>query len=423
MQNFKKILFLLSSRERKQAILLLIMIIIMALLDTLGVASILPFMSVMTNSSIIETNSFLKFVYEFSSIFGVENKEEFLFALGFLVFIILVISIAFKALTTYVQIRFTQMREFSIAKRLVEGYLHQPYSWFLNHNSSDIGKNILSEVGTVVGKGIKPLIELIAKSIVAIAIISLLIITNPKLAFIVAFSLGSAYWVVFYFTKHYLDKIGKKRLENNVIRYLTIMEAFGASKEVKFGGLEEIYINKFSNSAQILARTQASASIIGQLPRFFLEAISFGGILIVILYIISKTGSFNDSLPILSLYIFAGYRLMPAMQQIYASFTQLIFAGPSIDKLYYDINNIKPFKAIKNLNSLPLNKEITLRNIFYSYPNAPRAALKNINLSIPVKNTVGLVLLSGKTTTVDIILGLLKLRKVLYSRWKNNYKL
>ena len=197
MQNFKKILFLLSSRERKQAILLLIMIIIMALLDTLGVASILPFMSVMTNSSIIETNSFLKFVYEFSSIFGVENKEEFLFALGFLVFIILVISIAFKALTTYVQIRFTQMREFSIAKRLVEGYLHQPYSWFLNHNSSDIGKNILSEVGTVVGKGIKPLIELIAKSIVAIAIISLLIITNPKLAFIVAFSLGSAYWVVF----------------------------------------------------------------------------------------------------------------------------------------------------------------------------------------------------------------------------------
>ena len=175
MENLKKILFLLTPKERRRAALLLIMILIMALLDMIGVASILPFMAVLTNPSIIDTNIILNQAFEVSQIFGVQTNEDFLFVLGILVFALLIFSLAFKALTTYAQIRFIQMRQYSLSKRLVEGYLNQPYSWFLNRHSADLGKNVLSEIQAIIGNGLNPLIELLAKGTVAIAIILLLI--------------------------------------------------------------------------------------------------------------------------------------------------------------------------------------------------------------------------------------------------------
>ena len=146
MQNIRNLFFLLTPNERKRVGILLIMITIMAFLDTMGVASILPFMAVLTNPNLIETNFFLKNLYEISNIFKVENNQQFIFFLGVIVFIFLITSLAFKMLTIYVQVRFIQMREFTIGKRLIEGYLNQPYSWFLSRHSADLGKTILSEV-------------------------------------------------------------------------------------------------------------------------------------------------------------------------------------------------------------------------------------------------------------------------------------
>ena len=413
MQTFKKLLFLLSYHERIKAILLLIMIIIMALLDTMGVVSILPFVAILSNPDLIETNNILNKIFKISSNFGVETNQEFLFFLGFFVFIILVLSLSFKALTIYTQTRFVYMREYSIGKRLIEGYLNQPYSWYLSRNSADLGKNILSEVSHVIGNGINPLMELIAKGFLTIVLITLLIIVDTQLTFIVGLSLGSAYLIIFYCVKSYLNQIGEERLKNNQLRFTTISEAFGASKEVKVGGLEKTFIKSFSNSAQIFAKTQASLIVITQLPRFILEAIAFGGILIIMLYKISQSGSFNNSLPILSLYVFAGYRLMPALQQIYNSFTLLTFIGPSISKLFSDFENLNTNDKKQDQNTLTFNKEIKLNHVYYNYPNTSKTALKNISLTIPAKSTVGLIGPTGcgKTTTVDIILGLLQSQK------------
>ena len=413
MQTFKRLIFLLTPEERRQAALLLMMILIMALIDMIGVASILPFMAVLTNPQIIETNNFLNIIFENSKIFGIENYQEFLFGLGIIVFLLLVISLFVKAFTTYFQLRFIQMREYSITKRLIEGYLHQPYSWFLNHHSADIGKNILSEVSTVISSGITPIIEIVAKGMVAIALITLLVITDPILALIIGLSLGGAYVLIFYFIRNFLKKVGKKRYLNNQLRFKSVVEAFGAAKEVKVKGLENTYTQRFSNPAYIFAKSNASALVLAQLPRFILEAIAFGGVLLIILYLMIQSGSFNSVLPILSLYVFAGYRLMPALQKIYGSFTQVTFVGPSLEKLYEDIKNLKSYDKNASEDVLLFNKSIILKNIHYSYPNSSRTALKNINLEIPIKSTIGLVGATGcgKTTTVDIILGLLEAQK------------
>ena len=150
-----------------------------------------------------------------------------------------------------------------------------------------------------------------------------------------------------------------------------------------------------------------------ELPRYLLETIAFGGILLIILYLMLPTGSFNNVLPIISLYAFAGYRLMPALQQIYSSFTKIVFIGPSLDKLNNDIKSLQVDLVNPKQGILKFEKKISLKNIYYSYPNSSRTALKNINIEIPARQTVGLIgsTGSGKTTTVDIILGLLEAHK------------
>jgi ATP-binding cassette, subfamily B, bacterial PglK len=413
MKNFKKLLLLLSPHERKQAALLLVMILIMAFLDMIGVASILPFMAVLTNPSLVDTNLFLNFLFKTSAIFGVSNNQQFLIILGLLVFTMIVVSLLFKAITTYAMLRFMRMREYSIGKRLVEGYLNQPYSWFLDRNSAELGKNILSEVTQILANYIMPFMEIISKGTVSIAIITFLIIVDTKIALIVGFLFSGLYFLIFFSIKGYLKRIGKERLESNKSRFLVINEAFGAAKEIKVSGLEKTYVNLFSNPAYTFARTTAVQGVIAQMPRYILEMLAFGGILLIILYKMTQAGNFNSIIPIFSLYIFAGYRLMPAIQQIYASFTSLTFAAPALEKLYNDLINLKSINLNQDKGILPLNKSIKLKNIHYNYPNTSRVSLKNINIDIPAKSIVGFVgsTGSGKTTLVDIILGLLEAQK------------
>ena len=407
----KEFIALLTSPERKRAGLIMCMVFMMAFLDMLGVASILPFIAVLANPELVQTNGVLNTVFNAGRHIGIQATEQFLFVLGVLVFLLLVTSLAFKALTTYAQTRFARMREYSISKRLVEGYLHQPYSWFLNHHSADLGKTILSEVQAVISNGIIPLMTVVAQGTVVLVLLILLIIVDPLLALSVGGVLGVAYAGIFAVMSGWLKRLGQARIDANKERFAVVSEAFGAAKEVKVGGLEHSYIQRFAKPAEIYAKGQATAQVIAQLPRFALEAIAFGGMLLVMLYLMAKSGSFAAALPIIALYAFAGYRLMPALQQIYGAFTQLRFVGAALDALHRDLTSLQ---AEDNQRSYPsqlkLTRAITLTQVSYCYPNAPYPVLKGIDLTIPVYSKVGLVGASGggKTTTVDVILGLLE---------------
>jgi len=352
----------------------------------------------------------LNTAFSISRQIGIQTPDQFLYALGALVFLLLVTSLAFKALTIYAQTRFALMREYSIGKRLVEGYLHQPYSWFLNRNSADLGKTILSEVQNVIGNVMLPLMTLMAQSTVSLALLILLIIIDPLLALSVGLVLGLAYAGIFAVMSGWLRHLGQARIDANKERFTVLSEAFGAAKEVKLGGLEQAYIQRFAKPAEIFAKGQATASVIAQMPRFVLEAIAFGGMLLVILYLMAKSGNFATALPIIALYAVAGYRLMPSLQQIYAALTQLRFAGSALDALHTDLISLKPAHLNPSQDAIALKQAITLNQIHYCYPNASQPALKNLSLNIFAKSTVGFVGAtgSGKTTMVDLILGLLE---------------
>ena len=413
MQNLKKISFLLSSEDRFRVVILIIMNLVMALIDMVGVASILPFIAILTNPEIIETNAILNKFYLTSKNLGIDNEQQFLILTGFFVFLLLIVSISFKAFVSYIQVLYIKMCEHNIAVRLIEGYLFQPYSWFLNRNSAILGKSILSEVSGVIGKGLFPMMSLITNSCTTLTLFILLIVVEPKLTFIAIITIGIFYGLVYRFNLNLMSRVGNETFKANTERFKISTEAFGAFKEMKIGGLEDTYVNQFSKPSKIIAKNSGLWTVLNEVPRFTLEAVAFGGMILIILFFMTITGDITKVLPIIALYAFAGYRLMPAMQKIYISFTSFRVVGPALDSLYNDLKNLKPKIETKYKESVEFNKNICLKNIHYNYPNASKTALKNINLKIPAKKTIGLVGAtgSGKTTTVDVILGLLDAQK------------
>jgi len=213
----------------------------------------------------------------------------------------------------------------------------------------------------------------------------------------------------------WLKRLGQARIDANKERFTALSEAFGALKVVKVGGLEQAYINRFANPAEIFAKGQSAAKVIAQIPRYALEATAFGGMLLIILFLMKESGNFDSALPIIALYAFAGYRLMPALQQIYAAFTQLRFAGPALDALHKELSSLQTMNNDQNchLATMQLNQDIRLEQVCYRYPNGSQQALKGIDLIIPAHSTVGFVgeTGSGKTTMVDVILGLLEIQE------------
>lgn len=410
MQNLIKLIKILTPYERKRGVVLICMSIINALLDMLGVASVMPFIAVLANPELVETNIVLNTAYNQLKF---TDTKQFLFALGLVFFVLLVLSLIFKALNTYAQLNFSKMSEFSFGKRLVEGYLYQSYSWFLGRHSADLGKTILSEVNNVINFALTPMMTLITQGIIALSLMTLIFIIDPILALAVGFTLSIAYALIYRVTRVFINRIGTESVNANQWRFTAVSEAFGAVKEIKVGGLEDVYIKRFAESAQIYATNQASVEVITQLPRFGLEAITFGGLLLVILYLMAESGSFTDALPIIALYVFAGYRLMPALQQVYGAITQLRFTSPALDALYVEMGSLKKANHNQEEGVLSLQKTVTLNNVRYSYPNSSKSALKNINLTIPARTTVGFVGATGggKTTIVDLILGLIEAKE------------
>ena len=411
MKPLKKLFDLLSPPERKQAGLLSVMMLVVALLDMLSVASIMPFMAVLANPGLLQSNEFLAWFYQHASAVGISGPEQFLLVLGVLVFVVLLSSLAFKALTAYAQTRFSLMREYSICRRLVEGYLQQPYSWFLSRHSADLGQTILSEVNMVMGQALTPVMQLVAQSAVMVALVALLLLVDPALALTVGVVLGAAYSIVFKLMAGFLARTGGERVEANRGRYRAVSEAFGAAKEVKVGGLEKVYVKRFAAPARRYAKHQASAQVVGQLPGFALEALAFGGMILLVLVLMTRSGSFASVLPIIALYAFAGYRMMPALHVIYSALTQLRYAGAALDALHAEFMGLQaPVAEQGAVAAMALRQAITLNSVHYSYPNASEPTLRGVSLTIHAHSVVGLVGAtgSGKTTTVDVILGLLE---------------
>ena len=410
-ESYQKLWAILDTRERRNALLLLGLMILMGVFEVAGIASIMPFIAVVSDPGIVQRNEWLAQVYQ---ALDFSDVQEFLWFLGAAVFTLILCSQMLKITTYWAIARFTLLRSFTFSSRLLRSYLRKPYSWFLNNHTADLGKSVLSEVEEVVRQSLVPSVHLLANLVLILLVAALLFVVDPVVAISALVTLGGAYLLIYLAFKKYLARIGVEKVAANRQRFQSAQEVLGGIKDVKMFGLESEYLRVYRSPARKYAHTRANSLIIGQLPRYLLEGIAFGGILVVVMVYLGKPAADGATIfPMIGLYALAGYRLMPALQKLYQALTKLRFGKHALDKLHQHLTDTSESQPLLpgtgQGRRLHLQREIVLQEVTYTYPQADKATLQGFNLTVPALKTVALVGAtgSGKTTVADILLGLL----------------
>lgn len=406
---------LFSKKEKRNAIYLIVFITIVAFIDVLGVASLLPFMTIVANPDLLTGNKYLQQVYLFLDF---TNTQMYLYFLSGIILAVFLLSLIFKTFTTYLMLKFSLMRECTISFGLLTRFLCQPYSWFASQNSALLSGKILSEVNQIVHQAVLPIMILISNLIVTLFLFILLLLVNPKLALLTTLLFASSYFFIYQAIKKYIKKIGFERHESNEKRFKVVSDVFSVIRDVKLHSLEGKYLDSYYEASSVFAKHQSSSQSIAQLPRYVLELIAFSGMVLIVLFQSLQSGGLVGALPIISLYAFAGYRLMPAMQLIYVSASQIRYIYPSLQEVSKDFNlyDSKIYSSPpKNIQKsyVEFNDCVSIKNLYFQYPGSQDESLKNVNFKIKKNKTIGVVgkTGSGKTTLIDVIMGLYPVNK------------
>jgi ATP-binding cassette, subfamily B, bacterial PglK len=409
----RQVLALLDGCERRRLIWLLVLTAAMALAQTVGVASIMPFMSLVSNPGVIHDNRWMNRVYEYLAF---SSPRDFLFFSGVVVLGLIGLGNALGAFTNWCLLRFSWGLQHTLSVRLLARYLHEPYSFFLNRNSAVLAKNILAEVAEVINGVVTPGLKMIAHGVVALAIFTLLVFVDVRVALTAALILGGSFGIIYYLVRRKQYRLGKLRHRVNTLRFRSSTESLAGIKEVKLYGRERDFLARFSVPARDYSRTSASSAAISELPKYALETLAFGGIVMLVLYQLTTHENFGQAVAVMSLYALAGYRLLPSLQQVFSGLAKLRFYRPALENLHADIGAEVDHDLGRRLDAgsagepLACEREITLDGVCFRYPGREEYVLREISLSIPRKTIVGFVgsTGSGKSTVADIIAGLLE---------------
>jgi ATP-binding cassette, subfamily B, bacterial PglK len=411
-KELSKLKQILTRREQLKFALLLCAITAMAFIQALGVASVMPFINLLIEPSMIFENRWLSFIY---NSLGFGNTHDFTIFVGLIVFVIIIIANAISALTTWLRIRVSLMNNYRLSKRLLEKYMAMPYTYFLNHNSAELCKNVLAEVDHLTYCYILPLLGIITKLILVIFILFILFWVDFFVSIVFVFLIGVIYAVIYWRVNKKLEIFGSKRMIASEIRYKSSYEAFSGIKEIKVLNREKFFIDRYSIASLQNASYNSWSEVAGQMPRFVLETIAFGGIILYSLFLLLNQKDSRQIIPLAGLFAFAGYRLMPAVQEIFSFIATMRYSYPVLKRIHDDVVTevkVMPFTnfSIKGLpKPLKFKESISLDKLSYRYPNSASSAIHNINLSIKCNSSIAFVgpTGAGKTTLVDIILGLL----------------
>ena len=410
LNSLKQLWQILSPLDKRKVFYVLILIMGMAFIESAGVISIMPFLAVLSNPEVVESNYYLKRLYDFTD---VSNTQNFILYLGFLSLIIVICSTIFKILTQYAVNRFASLQRHYFATRLLKIYLQQNYEFFIQRNSATLVKNILSEVDQLIWTMILPALTLMSYGVVLLSMVGILLLYDPLMAIATAFVLGLFYASIYMLVRKKLTQIGQEFTQANKERYQTCQEALAGIKDVMINNAKQGYIDQFEQSSRVFARHIATRETLGQVPLNVIETVGYGCLIGLAMLLVISGKEVSHILPVLGLYGFAAYRMLPAAQNIYRSISQIKFSEQVLSVLKPEFTLEKDkFQNIEkdSTQHLKFENSIRLENISFAYPNRiEHSILNDFSLEIRKKSSLGIVGKSGsgKSTLMDIMLGLL----------------
>jgi ABC-type multidrug transport system fused ATPase/permease subunit len=409
-ENLAKFATLLSPGAWRELRWLCVLAAAAGLLETGGVASVMPFLAVLAQPELAVSDPR---VAALARAVGATNPSATLALLGALAMLALVVTNAFSALTALRLLRFANRHGHALAVRLLALYLRQPYAFILHRHTAELQKNVLSEVYRITVGMLTPVVHMVAKAFVVLFLLALLLAVDPALALTVGLVLGAIYFAAFGLVRSMLNAAGRDSVQAGTLRALHAQESLSGFKEIKLLAREREFVDRFAQSSLRWADAQAKAQALSALPRYAVEIVAFGFVLAAAIYLLATEGAAGQILPLLGLYAFAGYRLMPALEHVFNGWAALRYGGAVLDELMRDLaleTPETPGGAAPRGAAPQFRSDVALQDVSYRYAGSEDWAVRDVSLRIERNTSVALVGPTGcgKTTVIDLLMGLLE---------------
>lgn len=414
MRSIIRLFDIFTAREKRFCILLVFCMVLGAIFEAIGISAILPLISILSDEQFLEKYPLLKYYLE---MIGVTGHIQFIFLSSMLLIVWYIFKNVYMVWLVKKQVSFSMKNQVRFAKSLMALYLGKPYLYHLEQNTSILLRNVQSSLVVIFMNMFISVFSLFTEIITAIVIWMMLLLIDPFTATVVA---GIMTLIVYSIMRAVRKKLGNQgEIQNQCIAEFTkwLNQGLGAIKETKVLRKEKYFLDQFCNSYQDYGNAQTYFSIINQLPRFFVEASVTIGLLVLIITKLGMGVDPKDIVPLLGVLALAAFRLMPCANRIINLSNGIKYYIPTFNNLYQDLMEIKQhhprdhdFKVSSSDHAFDFKEAISIEHLAFRYPNGAKNVLNQISFHIPKGNFVGIVGSSGagKTTFVDILLGLLE---------------
>ncbi|WP_193775217.1 ABC transporter ATP-binding protein [Vibrio vulnificus] len=402
---------LLDQKEKKKFIIIQILIIAMAMLELATIISIGPFLSVISTGDSVLENKTVQLVYQH---LGCENWDDFILKISSLLILMFIVSMVVSIITTWKMSSFGAHFGANIGTRLYKHYLNSSWTFHLQNSNSYLTKQIATESARLSHAVIAPILQVNAKIVVLLVLISAIFIKNPLGTLFAVIIFSTMYLAIYAVSKNILKNNGRKITEIMAERFKLLNDGFGVVKEIILQQNQNEFVEKFKANGFDLAVAQTENQSISIIPKYIVEGVVFIGIALSALYAFYFTEVHSqDLLSEIIIYTFLGFKILPNVQQLYANIS--VVKG-NLSSFYAISNDLEDSKCTM-LKSVPDNSNILLdefeslsfNNVSYRYPCKEKFAIRDVNLLIERNKIYGFVGHSGagKSTIIDLLLGLI----------------
>ncbi len=409
--KFKLIFSLMDHKDKRRLFWVFTSGLIAGILNVVGIASILPFISVISEPELIESNEYIKI---FSEVTGIKSLFGIILSFGLISFVMILFGNIVNVYDIWLSAKFGFYKEKQLSKKLLSIYLDMNQLEFNNRKIAERVKNILTEIDRVIIDTLFEMMDLITGIVVATLVFSLLLFINVQAAIIITCVLIFAYLIIYIFTSDKLNKLGEEFTDIETDLYANVMETLKNHQEIKLSQKTQFFAKRYNSIFSKMIKNQIKLEFISLIPQQIIEITAFGSIIFLAIYFSVGDSSGFSVVAMLSMYAFAAYRLMPVIAEIFDSFEKIQFGSAILKRLIKDFNgevtptnkNIKVDSQSK-LSRMKIFKKLDMRDICFSYSNSNHI-FSSLSISISANQFHCIVGKTGrgKSTLLNLIAGL-----------------
>lgn len=417
MKMIKKVWDILNKKQKIKIWFLMLMILVGGLMETLGVTMVLPLLEAITDTKSFSQN---EYVIKLMDMLGLQDVNSVIIILIIALILIFLFKNLYLLLQYYTQARFINNNRYIVSKDLLALYLNRPYEFFLNTDTPTILRAVYSDMDHIFNL-ILQCMMLATEAVVAICISVVIVVIDFKMTVVIVLLMLAATVFVSKVLKKKLNEVGSEARKEQANLYKWVLQSATGIKDVKVLGRENYFVNQYGESAKNYARFQAMNTVLGASPRLLIETVAIIGILGYMAVNILLGMEMKNMIGMIGAFGVAALRLLPSVNRINTYMANISYYEPSLDDIYanIDMNELRGISKVliekdarKNEESLTLESLIELKDVTYAYPNTTKLIFDGADMIIPIGKSVGVIGSSGagKTTIVDILLGLLEIK-------------